>query len=368
VLIISTQCFAPATGGIESVMYSMALEISSSGEEVIVFADKTNSPIENNFDNEQLFTTYRYGGIKPLRRHKKARDIYKIVSSLDVGTSITLLSDTWKSVELIEPSLFTKVVCLAHGSEIPKTLSMSKQARISRSFAKTSNIIANSQFTADLVRHYVDNQTKIITIYPGINIPKIDLEHAQTIRQKLEKHAIKLISIARLETRKNHRSVIESIPGLIQNYPSLLYIIVGDGHQRRYLEDLSKKLNVNDHVLFTGTLLEEEKNSYLANSDLFVMPGTIVGNDVEGFGLAYIEAGYFGLPSIACNIGGAPEAVLHNQTGLICESGNQAQLEKSIYDLLGKAERRRRLGKQAKIHSAEFLWNNRIKDYLKVLF
>lgn len=64
------------------------------------------------------------------------------------------------------------------------------------------------------------------------------------------------------------------------------------------------------------------------------MPGIQAGNDIEGYGIAYIEAAYFGVPSIASNLGGAVDAVRHGETGLVCTPGDKSCLEDSMRKLI----------------------------------
>ncbi len=85
-------------------------------------------------------------------------------------------------------------------------------------------------------------------------------------------------------------------------------------------------------------------------------------NSIEGFGIAYIEAAQYGIPSIASNVGGTPEAVLHNQTGIIVNNINE--LDKTIENLLENKQKRIELGKNAKIRAEnELSWKKQIEKY-----
>ena len=366
-LIVSTQCFPPSAGGIENLVYSLTAQIFSSGEELQVYSDHTNNPGQERFDNSVAFKVNRYSGFKPLRRRNKARDILKYIKSCKYD-SARLLTDSWKSLEIINPDYFKTIVCLTHGSELPANPSSSKLVRINRSLSKASTIIANSNFTAGRLKPYVTNSDKIRVIHPGIEKPSTDLHLQKRIKHDLLKHQNVVITIARLEKRKGHKSILYSLPGLIKKIPSLLYIIIGDGPQRQSLEKMVIELRLEGHVRFIGNLDGPEKNAYLANSHLYVMPGSIVGDDVEGFGIAYIEAGYFGIPCVACKIGGAPEAVLHNQTGIVCQPGDTAQLEHTILDLLLDQKVRRKFGYNARARAVNFLWDKKIHEYKNTLF
>lgn len=124
---------------------------------------------------------------------------------------------------------------------------------------------------------------------------------------------------------------------------------------------------MQSHVLFTGRLEDPAKTAWLKNSTLFVMPGSLVGQDVEGFGLAYIEAALQGIPSIACNVGGAPEAVLHRQTGLVCKPEDNEKLALTTLELLGNRPYCHQLGMNARARASSFLWQNKCGEYLQLL-
>jgi phosphatidylinositol alpha-1,6-mannosyltransferase len=157
------------------------------------------------------------------------------------------------------------------------------------------------------------------------------------------------------------------MPDLLRTYTDLLYVVIGDGPELNRLKAACSKLKIEPHVMFTGRLDGAEKNAYLANCDLFVMPGKIVGEDVEGFGIAYIEAGYFGLPGIASDSGGAGEAILDGKTGMMCDPGNAGELDDRIRTLLDSPELRQTLGQQARQRAMEFLWEKKIREYREAL-
>jgi phosphatidylinositol alpha-1,6-mannosyltransferase len=144
--------------------------------------------------------------------------------------------------------------------------------------------------------------------------------------------------------------------------------MVGAGSELDYLRRIVAQQGLDHHVHFAGTLVKAERNAFLANSDLFVMPSTVIGQDVEGFGIAYIEAGYFAIPSVATRSGGACEAVIHEQTGLVCEPEDLEQLRKNIISLLDDKSLRQSLGDNAARRSRELLWKNQIQAYRQLLY
>lgn len=364
-ILVSTQCFPPASGGIEMLMHSLSNALATTGERVLVFADKYSSA-DSRLDSQQTYPVYRYGGLKAWRRRKKAREIFSY-SQEHRESQLCLITDSWKSLEHVDTRYFNKVLCLAHGTEFPEQATGSKSARIKRSLNKASYIIANSGYTAKRLSLYIADQQKIRVIYPGITIgdeePAADLK----ISEQCALRSPVLITLARLERRKGQLSTIRILPRLIEKYPDLLYVIAGEGSLRGELESTVQQLGLNKHVIFTGKLDGALKSAWLRHSTLFVMPGSKVGQDVEGFGMAYIDAACFGIPSIACNVGGASEAVLHRQTGLVIEPENADMLTQAIFELLDNSLYYKQLGENARERAKEFLWQNKCVEYLGLL-
>ena len=96
-IIILTQCFPSRVGGIETLMYNLALHLSRS-KDVVVLADQQNFKEDNIFDqNEINFSTKRFRGIKFLRNRKKFNELKKIHVSSKIDA---VISDSWKSLEV----------------------------------------------------------------------------------------------------------------------------------------------------------------------------------------------------------------------------------------------------------------------------
>ncbi|NCW71326.1 MAG: glycosyltransferase, partial [Proteobacteria bacterium] len=121
-----------------------------------------------------------------------------------------------------------------------------------------------------------------------------------------------------------------------------------------------------NNVTFLKNISSELKNALIKNSNIFLMPARIEGTSVEGFGISYIEAASYGIPSIAGKDGGAPDAVKHNQTGLLCNGYDHSE----IYDALKNIIQNKKyleLGKNAKEFAKQFYWKEIIKKYADLL-
>jgi len=142
----------------------------------------------------------------------------------------------------------------------------------------------------------------------------------------------KLITVSRLDKRKNHEKIIMALRNLKQIYPNIIYTCVGYGEEENNIKSLVKELNLEDQFLFLKDISQDMKNALVSKSNLFVMPSIIYKKSVEGFGIAFAEAGQYGIPSIGGKDGGASDAISHNKTGLICDGNNFNSIYDSVID------------------------------------
>ena len=118
--------------------------------------------------------------------------------------------------------------------------------------------------------------------------------------------------------------------------------------------------------MFFKNISDDLKNALVAKSNIFVMPSIIHKTSVEGFGIAYIEAAQYGVPSLGGKDGGATDAIQHDKTGLICD-GNDLENIYSSLNMMIENKKYLELGKNAKKLASKFNWSNTIEEYKKIL-
>ena len=357
--LIVTRSFPPELGGMQSLMWGLSKELSKNFM-IKVFADH----IENHkdFDEQASFSIERVGGIKLLRKYRKAQLINEFISCNKIDS---IIADHWKSLEHIKTN--KKRVCLIHGKEINHKKGSSLNKRILNVFDNVKTIVANSQYTKNLAVEIGVEENKITVINPGVeNTPELNKKTINKVENLLKHKFPRLITISRLEKRKNHFNVIMALRNLKQIYPNIVYICVGEGEEEDNIKNITEELNLNEQVMFFKNITSELKNSLLAKSNIFVMPSIINKNSVEGFGIAYIEAAQYGLPSLGGKDGGAYDAIQNEITGLICDGNNLDDVYSSI-DTMLKKNKYLEYGKVAKENSSKFLWDRIIKKYIEIL-
>jgi len=177
--------------------------------------------------------------------------------------------------------------------------------------------------------------------------------------------------VGRLVQRKGHDMVIKAMPEIIKQVPDCIYLIVGGGPYKQTLERLVNKNNLRDWVKFIGTASHQDLPALYQLADVFIMPARQLDNgDVEGFGIAYLEANLFGKPVIGGKSGGVADAVIDGQTGLLVDPTDVSQIAKAAIKLLTDEAYAAKLGTQGLQRvNEEFDWvsqTEKIKELLKI--
>ena len=357
--LIVSRSYPPELGGMQSLMWGLSRELSKNFM-IKVFADHIEGHKE--FDEQASFSIERVGGIKLLRKYRKAQLINEFIKENKIEG---IIADHWKSLELIKTS--KKKYCLIHSKEINHPKGSGQNKRVVNVLNNVEKVIANSEYTKNLAIENGVYENKIIVINPGIDpVKKIDKKTLDKVASLLKVKSPRLITVSRFDKRKNHEKVIMALRNLKQIYPNIVYICVGYGEEEDNIKKLVKELDLEAQVMFFKDISNDLKNALVAKSDIFVMPSIIYKKSVEGFGIAYVEAAQYGIPSIGGKDGGAADAIDHEKTGLICDGNNLDDIYSSINTML---ENKKYLdyGKNAKEFVHKFQWSKIIEDYKKIL-
>lgn len=159
-----------------------------------------------------------------------------------------------------------------------------------------------------------------------------------------------VVCVSRLVPRKGQDTLILAMPRILTKEPDAVLLIVGGGPYEKELRRLAHETGVADSVRFTGAVPWAELPAHYGAGDVFAMPCRTRrgGLDVEGLGIVYLEASATGLPVVAGDSGGAPDAVLDGETGWVVRGGSAEETAERIVVLLGDAELRRRMGERGR--------------------
>ncbi len=233
---------------------------------------------------------------------------------------------------------------IAHGIEVWKTLPWLKRLGVSR----INRVLSVSAYTQRQMMLHNTLREDRFSIFPNTLDPLAASTHPKLERSLLglpEGHM--LLSVSRLassERYKNIRSVIESLPAVLEHVPDTFYVIVGEGTERKSFEVLARNMGLADKVFLPGAVADGLLPSYYESCDLFVLPSV-----KEGFGIVFLEAMSHRRACIGARAGGVPEVIRDGDTGiLVAPTQLTTQIPEAILRLLKDPALRKTMGEQGR--------------------
>lgn len=228
--------------------------------------------------------------------------------------------------------------------------------------AESDVVIPNSNYTRQRLVEFDCNARKLDVILPGVDFKKYGGNEAiQNPFQKygIEKEARVILSVGRLVERKGFEYLIGAMASLRNDFPSVKLLIAGYGPREEHLKSLAIEMKLEDSVVFTGEVSEEELLACYSRADVFVLPAIVDSKgDTEGLGVVLLEAMAAGKPVVATKVGGIPEAVVDGETGMLVEPKNSAALGKAIRTILLNPTLGNALGRKGKeLVKEKFDWS-----------
>lgn len=176
----------------------------------------------------------------------------------------------------------------------------------------------------------------------------------------LPEESVILLTVARLDAQKGHNYLIPAIPHLVQQFPKIHFVWVGQGEQRALLERRLEDYGVRSSVSFLG--YRQDIEALLRASDLFVFP-----THFEGFPFALLEAMACGVPVISANANGIPEIVEHRTHGLLTRKGDSCDLLEALRWALHNPQAMQKMAERAALRVRDFSQEKMVAETLEVL-
>ena len=157
-------------------------------------------------------------------------------------------------------------------------------------------------------------------------------------RSAAEDGCARILAVGRLLPLKGHALLLEAAAQLLAGGAHLQVTIVGDGPERARLERLSRELGIESHVRFAGAVGRDKLAGHYSEADIFCLPSF-----AEGVPVVLMEAMAAGLPVVATRVGGIPELVRDEETGLLVYPGRPDLLADALRRLMESGPLRRSL-------------------------
>jgi glycosyltransferase involved in cell wall biosynthesis len=247
-----------------------------------------------------------------------------------------------------------------HGSDIHHTVhNPLGRSLLKLTLARAEGIVCNSYVTQDYLRKTFRLQTPTHVIQPIIRPEKFGIDKNQNnfddLRQQVRtaynipETAIVILSVGRLIKQKSFHNVIENLPLLLTNKIDVHYIICGQGPCETALKNLAQRLRVDQRVHFTGYVPDSELVRYYAACDLFAMITSVDSQEsIQGLGIVYLEASYFGKPVIASRLGSVIDIVRHEENGILVNPQSGYEVFQAFKRLCNDQQLREKLGRKGK--------------------
>lgn len=348
-ILICTHAYPPDPGGIAAFTRDIYQLLKNAGSTVNIFKPDTSNPSGKRLNSYLNIYKMAWELLKKIRKEKP--DVIICSRLLPIGPLVLMWSVFFDY----------KVVFQVLGTELRHRFKAGWRKKVlSRIYNQADQIWSISEYTAGLLRDYGCNSQKIKVIYPFITRDAQAL--ANRINGRESSDRFRIVTAAALYPRKGIDLVLRALARLEnENWE---YHIAGKPYSPMYqgvYQKLTKELGIEDKVKFLGQLDREKVWEEMAHADLFVMPSRGFEDDIESFGIVFIEAQQFGVPCIGTDVGGIKEAI--GDGGIIIEDEDLDELTESIKYLIENKEIRERLS-DSSLNRVEqnFLEQNRYND------
>jgi phosphatidyl-myo-inositol dimannoside synthase len=358
-VLIVTNDFPPRSGGIQSFVHALATRLPADG--VVVYASAWPGAAE--FDARQPFPVVRHPTSLMLPTPGVARRARELL--VEYGCDRVLFGAA-APLGLLAPSLrmagATKTIALTHGHEAGWAALPGAKYFLQKIGDYVDVMTYLGEYTRIRLAQALSQPAaaRMVRLSPGVDTsafrPGVG-GRAIRVRLGIPAQAPVVLCVSRLVPRKGQDTLLRAWPKVLAAARSAVptsaspdraaagarsepvdpvLLIVGDGPYGPKLRRLARQLGITDSVIFAGPVAWEDLPAYYDAGTIFAMPCRTrrAGLDVEGLGIVYLEASATGLPVIAGDSGGAPDAVLPGETGYVVAGGDEAGLAERVIGLL----------------------------------
>ena len=375
--LIVTNDFPPRPGGIQAFLHNMALRLDP--ERVVVYAStwkrgREGAEATAAFDAEQPFTVVRDRTTMLLPTPAATR---RAVGLLREHGCTSVWFGAAAPLGLMAPALrragAERIVATTHGHEAGWAQLPAARQLLRRIGESTDTITYLGEYTRSRIARALTPEAaaRMVQLPPGVDEKTFHPgSGGDEVRARLgltDRPVV--VCVSRLVPRKGQDTLIRAMPAILAAEPDAVLLVVGGGPYEKDLRRLAADTGVAASVRFTGSVPWSELPAHYGAGDVFAMPCRTRrgGLDVEGLGIVYLEASATGLPVVAGDSGGAPDAVLDGETGWVVRGDSPAETAERVTALLADEELRRSMGRRGREWVEEKWRWDLLADNLKTL-
>jgi phosphatidylinositol alpha-1,6-mannosyltransferase len=372
-VLVLTENFPPLSGGSGRWFWELYSRLPK--EQYLILADDIQGASE--FDKTHQFNILRMPltssewGLKSIsglkfywRVFRQIRKVIKQhqITHIHCGRVIHEGVTAW----ILKLITGTPYLCYVHGEDVETAATSGEHNLMVKQVCKHAEIlICNSHNSANIVKrlNYAGDD-KIHVLHPGVDASLfVPAAADNAFKQHIGWQGRKvIITVGRLQARKGQDMMIRATALLKQQFPEILYGVIGRGECLESLQALTEELGLNDHVQFLTDVTDEQMIQCYQQSDVFILPNRTIGNDIEGFGMVLVEAQSCGIPVIAGDSGGTKETMLINQSGFVIDCTQANSIAMTIAQLLADPEGSNKMGEIGRKHvESELDWQAHVQ-------
>jgi phosphatidylinositol alpha-1,6-mannosyltransferase len=345
-VLVLTPDFPPARGGIQILVHRLVRNARRSRMRVLTL----DAPGAKLFDMQEPLDIRRAASSR--RRHRAAvlqlngaavREALRFRPDIVLSAHVVVSPAAW----MIRRLTRARTVQYIHADELRWRPALSRFA-----VRGANAVIAVSEHTERLAIRAGADPVRIHRILNGVDLP--------AATQVARASTPTVVTVGRLRERyKGHDVLMRAMPLIRKRVPDACWVVVGDGPLRPELERLAADHQLNGHVTFMGEVSDRERDAWLDRAHVFAMPARLPRGGVggEGFGIVYLEANAHELPVVAGDVGGALDAVVHGETGLLVDPTNHVAVADAVSGLLLDPQQAAALGRAGAARARHFTWN-----------
>ncbi len=259
-----------------------------------------------------------------------------------------------------------KLIITAIGTGALQALDRPIAGRLLRwAYRRADRVVAVSHYTACELTREVPGLKITAVINHGVNADEFARAPALTEMEKLEIKKLRpyIVGVGALKPRKGYGYALEAFAEIRKSHPSLSYVIVGDGPEKGNLESRIKYHGLGGAVVFFRRVRREFLISLYRSAELFMLLPYDAGRDVEGFGLAFLEAAAAGIPVIGATDSGAQDAVAHEKNGFLVPPQDSRAAAEAVLRILSDSSLRQRFSAGSLAFAGEMSWVRAAEAY-----
>ena len=352
--------FKPNLGGIAEHTHQMVRHLTELGQQITVLTPAL--PGGNEFDRTCGYRVIRFNKpsptsespVKGLGRFVAVAKMTKILfTTIHRVRPDYLILDQWDALTAVGIILASRLMGIpyfvfAHGYDFTDNRNWIFLRK--RTIRSATCVIPVSNYIRSFVLADEPHLDNIAVIHNGFDYREINSFRKRSYQGRFPRVEAtfptggkSVLSVSRLVRWKAIHQIIKAMPIIVSKVPDARYVVIGSGKYEPHLRQLAASVSAKDSITFLGPLTGDEKFECFDRCDVFALT-----SEREGFGIVYMEAMAFGKPVVGGSLGGASEAIIHEEDGLLVDPNNIKEIADAIIFFLKNPDEAYKFGENGR--------------------